>query len=138
MFAQEIKHGMQIEHPDPWLEDGTAWEFPRAAITYPVRFGGWVEHVSGGHSGSATEARALWRPSAEVAAKAYDMVVPGHGTDKVSTLRLWKAAAPAHIDLNAFNTGDYARAASAQNEYQNISRQLYPDASRPAGGELRL
>jgi starch phosphorylase len=133
MFAQEIKNGMQIEHPDPWLEDGTAWEFPRAAITYPVRFGGWVEHI-----GTGAEARALWRPNAEVAAKAYDMVVPGHGTDKVSTLRLWKAAAPAHIDLNAFNTGDYARAASAKNEYENISWVLYPNDSTPAGRELRL
>ena len=133
MFAQEIKNGSQIEHPDPWLEDGTAWEFPRAALTYPVRFGGWVEH-----SGFGANARALWRPSAEVAAKAYDMVIPGHGTAKVSTLRLWKAAAPAHIDLNAFNTGDYARAASAKNEYENISWVLYPNDSTPAGRELRL
>ncbi len=133
MFAQEIKHGAQIEHPDPWLEDGTAWEFPRAALTYPVRFGGWVEH-----SGEGANARALWRPNAEVAAKAYDMVIPGHGTAKVSTLRLWKAAAPAHIDLNAFNTGDYARAASAKNEYENISWVLYPNDSTPAGRELRL
>jgi len=133
MFAQEIKNGTQVEHPDPWLEDGTAWEFPRAAVTYPVRFGGWVEHA-----GTGADARALWRPSAEVAAKAYDMVIPGHGTDKVSTLRLWKAAAPSHIDLNAFNTGDYARAASAKNEYENISWVLYPNDSTPAGRELRL
>ncbi len=133
MFAQEIKDGQQVEHPDPWLEDGTAWEFPRAAISYPVRFGGWVEHQGGG-----VDARALWRPSAEVAAKAYDMVIPGHGTDKVSTLRLWKATAPSHIDLNAFNTGDYARAASAKNEYENISWVLYPNDSTPAGRELRL
>jgi starch phosphorylase len=133
MFAQEIRDGSQIEHPDPWLEDGSAWEFPRAGISYPVRFGGWVEHT-----GAGADARALWRPSAEVAAKAYDMVIPGHGTDKVSTLRLWKAAAPAHIDLNAFNTGDYARAASAKNEYENISWVLYPNDSTPAGRELRL
>ena len=133
MFAQEIKGGCQIEHPDPWLEDGSCWEFPRAGITYPVRFGGWVEH-----SGSGATARALWRPAAEVAAKAFDMVIPGHGTRKVSTLRLWKAAAPAHIDLNAFNTGDYARAASAKNEYENISWVLYPNDSTPAGRELRL
>ena len=138
MFAQEIKAGVQIEHPDPWLEDGTAWEFPRAALTYPVRFGGWVEHMASGHAGSGTEARALWRPSGEVAAKAYDMVIPGHGTDKVSTLRLWKAAAPSHIDLNAFNTGDYGRAAAAKNEYENISWVLYPNDSTPAGRELRL
>ena len=138
MFAQEIRAGAQIEHPDPWLEDGTAWEFPRAAVHYPVRFGGWVEHSGSGDGSGAGTARALWRPSAEVAAKAYDMVIPGHGTDKVSTLRLWKAVAPAHIDLNAFNTGDYARAATAKNEYENISWVLYPNDSTPAGRELRL
>ncbi|MEY4140625.1 MAG: hypothetical protein RLZZ371_2807, partial [Pseudomonadota bacterium] len=69
---------------------------------------------------------------------AYDMVVPGHGTEKVSTLRLWKAVAPDHIDLGAFNTGDYARAAFAKNEYENISWVLYPNDSTPAGRELRL
>ena len=129
MFAQDIQNGAQMEYPDPWLENGTPWEFPRADISYPVRFGGWVEHVDG---------KALWRHAGEVAAKAYDMVVPGHGTEKVSTLRLWKAVAPAHIDLNAFNTGDYARAASMKNEYENISWVLYPNDSTPAGRELRL
>ena len=138
MFAQEIKAGCQIEHPDPWLEDGTPWEFPRPAVTYPVSFGGWVEHMKPGDGSTGAEARALWRPSGEVAAKAYDMVVPGHGTRKVSTLRLWRAAAPAHIDLNAFNTGDYARAASVKNEFENISWVLYPNDSTPAGRELRL
>ncbi|MBP8134958.1 MAG: glycogen/starch/alpha-glucan phosphorylase, partial [Rhodoferax sp.] len=129
MFAQDIQGGCQTEYPDPWLQDGTPWEFPRADITYPVRFGGWVEHLNG---------KAVWQPSGEVEAKAYDMVIPGHATSKVSTLRLWKAVAPAHIDLGAFNTGDYARAASAKNEYENISWVLYPNDSTPAGRELRL
>ena len=129
MFAQEIQNGAQVEHPDPWLKDGTPWEFPRWELSYPVRFGGWVEHVDG---------KAVWRPAGEVAAKAYDLVIPGHGTKKVSTLRLWKATAPAHIDLNAFNTGDYQRAATAKNEYENISWVLYPNDSTPAGRELRL
>jgi starch phosphorylase len=129
MFAQEIQHGCQVEYPDPWLADGTTWEFPRAGISYPVRFGGWVEHGGG---------KATWRAAGEVAAKAYDMVVPGHGTPHVSTLRLWKAVAPAHIDLHAFNTGDYARAAGVKNEYENISWVLYPNDSTPAGRELRL
>ena len=133
MFAQEIQAGCQVEYPDPWLADGTPWEFPRSGIAYPVRFGGWVEHV-----GSGDAAKAVWRPAAEVAAKAHDMVVPGHGTSKVSTLRLWKAVAPAHIDLHAFNTGDYARAAGVKNEYENISWVLYPNDSTPAGRELRL
>jgi starch phosphorylase len=129
MFAQEIQRGCQVEYPDPWLANGTPWEFPRAGLSYPVQFGGWVEHQAG---------RPIWRPAGEVAAKAYDMVVPGHGTDKVSTLRLWKAVAPEHIDLHAFNTGDYARAAGVKNEYENISWVLYPNDSTPAGRELRL
>jgi starch phosphorylase len=129
MFAQEIQNGCQIEYPDPWLENGTAWEFPRSGISYPVRFGGWVEHNAG---------KATWRAAGEVAAKACDMVIPGHGTEKVSTLRLWKAQAPAHLDLHAFNTGDYARAAGIKNEYENISWVLYPNDSTPAGRELRL
>jgi glycogen phosphorylase len=129
MFAQAIKAGSQVEYPDPWLQNGTPWEFPRADITYPVRFGGWVEHVDG---------TATWRHAGEVSAKAYDMVIPGHGTEKVSTLRLWKATAPSHIDLGAFNMGDYARAANTKNEYENISWVLYPNDSTPAGRELRL
>ncbi|MEO7940348.1 MAG: glycogen/starch/alpha-glucan phosphorylase, partial [Burkholderiaceae bacterium] len=89
MFAQEIQSGNQMEYPDPWLKDGTPWEFPRSERAYPVRFGGWVDHANG---------TANWRHDAEVVAKAYDMVIPGHGNRKVSTLRLWKAAAPSHID----------------------------------------
>ncbi len=129
MFAQDIQNGCQTEYPDPWLQNGTPWEFPRADIVYPVRFGGWVEHGNG---------KVVWRHADEVAAKAYDMVIPGHGTERVSTLRLWKAAAPAHFDLGAFNTGDYARAAGTKNEYENISWVLYPNDSTPAGRALRL
>jgi len=132
MFAQSILGGRQIEHPDPWVEDGTPWEFPRSGLAYPVRFGGWVEQAEG-----PAEAPA-WRHAGEVAAKAYDMVVPGHGTERVSTLRLWKAMAPSQIDLHAFNSGDYARAAEYKNEFENISWVLYPNDSTPAGRELRL
>ena len=132
MFKQSIQGGRQVEHPDPWLEDGTPWEFPRSGVHYPVRFGGWVEPAA---EPSHTP---TWRPAGEVNAKAYDMVIPGHGTRRVSTLRLWKAAAPSQIDLHAFNTGDYARAAEFKNQYENISWVLYPNDSTPAGRELRL
>jgi len=132
MFAQSIQEGRQIERPDPWLLDGSPWEFPRPGIAYPVRFGGWVEPAA--QPGQAPR----WHPGGEVSAKAYDMVIPGHGTERVSTLRLWKAVAPAQIDLHAFNSGDYARAAEFKNEYENISWVLYPNDSTPAGRELRL
>ncbi|MCE2909535.1 MAG: glycogen/starch/alpha-glucan phosphorylase, partial [Burkholderiaceae bacterium] len=132
MFKQHIQGGRQVEYPDPWLEDGTPWEFPRSHVGYRVRFGGWVE--------PATDPSLVptWRHAGEVNAKAYDMVVPGHGTERVSTLRLWKAVAPSQIDLHAFNSGDYARAAEFKNEYENISWVLYPNDSTPAGRELRL
>jgi starch phosphorylase len=132
MFAQTIQGGRQVEHPDAWLDDGTPWEFPRWGLSYPVRFGGWVEPaVLPGHA-------PVWRHADEVKAKAHDLVIPGHGTSRVSTLRLWKAAAPAQIDLHAFNSGDYARAAEFKNQFENISWVLYPNDSTPAGRELRL
>ena len=132
MFKQNIQDGRQVEYPDPWLEDGTPWEFPRFGVHYPVRFGGWVEAAA--QAGQPP----VWRHAGEVNAKAYDMVIPGHGTQRVSTLRLWKAVAPSQIDLHAFNSGDYARAAEFKNEYENISWVLYPNDSTPAGRELRL
>ena len=132
MFAQSIQGGRQVEHPDPWLVDGTPWEFPRSGVAYPVRFGGWVEPAV------LPGAAPTWHHAGEVNAKAYDMVVPGHGTERVSTLRLWKAVAPSHIDLHAFNSGDYARAAEFKNEFENISWVLYPNDSTAAGRELRL
>jgi glycogen phosphorylase len=132
MFKQSIHGGRQVEHPDSWLEDGTPWEFPRCGVAYPVRFGGWVEPAAD------PSLVPTWRHTGEVNAKAYDMVVPGHGTPRVSTLRLWKAVAPSQIDLHAFNSGDYARAAEFKNQFENISWVLYPNDSTPAGRELRL
>ena len=129
MFAQAIQEGCQVEYPDPWLINGTPWEFPRPSLDYLVQFGGHVETTNG---------KPVWHPAGEVLAKAYDFVIPGHGNDRVSTLRLWRAAAPAQLDLNAFNSGDYARAAGIKNEYENISWVLYPNDSTPAGRELRL
>ncbi len=132
MFKQSIQGGRQVEYPDPWVEDGTPWEFPRSEVHYTVRFGGWVEPAAD------PSLVPTWRHGGEVNAKAYDMVIPGHGTQRVSTLRLWKAVAPSQIDLHAFNTGDYARAAEFKNQYENISWVLYPNDSTPAGRELRL
>ena len=130
MFAQSIHDGQQVELPDSWLDNGTPWEFARPEVSYEVHFGGWVER--------SDDNEAQWRPHDELRAKAFDMVIPGHGTDRVATLRLWKAAAPAHLDLDAFNRGDFARAAEFKNRFESISWVLYPNDSTPAGRELRL
>lgn len=129
MFAQSIEQGAQVESTDRWLVNGYPWEFPREGTSYPVGFGGRVDVEDG---------RAVWRPAEEVLAQAYDLLIPGFRSEHVSTLRLWRAAAPEHIDFDAFNSGDYARAAAVKNHYENISWVLYPNDSTPAGRELRL
>src|SRR5512138_329338 len=44
MFRQELVDGWQVEQPDEWLASAHPWEFPRPERTYPVSFGGKVEH----------------------------------------------------------------------------------------------
>jgi starch phosphorylase len=129
MFAQRLEHGAQTEGPDAWLVGGTPWEFPRVGATYTVRLGGTVEQVNG---------KSVWTNGTVVLARAHDMVVPGHGTERVSTLRLWKALAPQALDLQAFNAGDIAAAAAYKNQCESISWVLYPNDSTEAGRELRL
>ena len=129
MFAQKIDGGEQVEYPDPWLANGTPWEFPRPSLDASVGFGGHVEERN---------VRMLWHPAERVTAKAFDMVVPGHHVETVSTLRLWKAVAPAHIDLATFNSGQFADAAQAKNAAEAISWVLYPNDSTHAGHQLRL
>nr|MBP6484201.1 glycogen/starch/alpha-glucan phosphorylase [Rhodoferax sp.] len=102
---------------------------PRVDATYTVRLGGTVEQVDG---------KPVWTNAHTVLARAHDMVVPGHGTQRVSTLRLWKALAPQALDLQAFNAGDIAAAAAYKNQCESISWVLYPNDSTEAGRELRL
>ena len=53
-----------------------------SGLAYPVRFGGRVEPPA------SAGKPPTWHHAVEVNAKAYDMVVPGHGTQRVSTFRL--------------------------------------------------
>jgi starch phosphorylase len=131
MFAQSIQGGRQVEHPDAWLEDGTPWEFPRWGVHYPVRFGGWVEPAAA-------------RPRPGVAARRRGQRQGLRHGDPRPRHRARQHAAPVEgrgagqIDLQAFNSGDYARAAEFKNQFENISWVLYPNDSTPAGRELRL
>ena len=129
MFAQRVLNGYQVEQPDDWLKFGNPWEFPRPDTTYEIRFGGWVRRDEDG---------AHWVDTEAVLAMAYDVIVPGHGTRAVSTLRLWHAKAAESLDLALFNQGDYMRAVRAKNLSENVTRVLYPDDSSYQGRELRL
>ncbi len=129
MFAQHVLNGYQVEQPDDWLKFGNPWEFPRPDTTYVIHFGGWVRRNEDG---------AQWLDTEAVLAMAYDLIVPGHGTRAVSTLRLWHAKAAESLDLALFNQGDYMRAVRAKNLSENVTRVLYPDDSSYQGRELRL
>ena len=129
MFVQRIQDGQQVEVPDPWLALGDEWCVPRRDIRYPVGFGGRVEGDGHGRT---------WHPAEMVEADAYDFIVPGHGTRRITTLRLWEARAIEPIDFAAFSRGDHDVAAMPSARAESLNWVLYPDDSTVAGRELRL
>jgi starch phosphorylase len=129
MFAQVIQDGRQVEQPDEWLRHGTPWELMRPELRYPVGFGGMVANEAG---------LRRWLPAETLVAQAFDFIVPGHGTQRVSTLRQWNAQASRPIDFAAFSRGDHAASAQHLHNAEALNWVLYPDDSTPAGRELRL
>jgi starch phosphorylase len=135
LFAQEIRDGWQHELPERWLAFGNPWEFERLEAEYSVRFGGTVEHIGGGPSGTA---RSLWYPDERVLAVAHDTPVVGWRGRHVNTLRLWSARSTTPVHLSAFNQGDFVGATAPRAQAEAISRVLYPSDATPLGQELRL
>ena len=133
MFKQSIEHGQQIENPDNWLRYGNIWEFQRPEATYNIKFYGHVLHVL-----EHNVMNSHWVDSEHVVAMAFDMPVPGYGTDTVNSLRLWSAKAAREFDLRHFNDGNYERAVEERVDTETISKVLYPNDSSASGRELRL
>jgi starch phosphorylase len=129
MFAQGIQDGRQVERPDEWLRGGNPWEFARDEIHYAVGFGGTVVSDGGARR---------WMPAEALDAQAYDFVVPGHGTERVSTLRQWHARSARPLDYPIFCRGDHLGASRHQTLADSLNWVLYPDDSTAAGRELRL
>lgn len=134
IFDQKIINGYQVESPDEWLRYGNPWEICRGEYLYPVHFYGRVLHYTDARGKEIAELV----DTQEVLAMAYDVPVPGYGTDTVNTLRLWQAQSPHGFQFNYFNHGDYIRAIEDIALVENISRVLYPNDSIFEGQELRL
>ena len=98
MFAQQIAGGRQVEVPDDWLKRGNPWEIQRPELRWLVGFGGQVQAEGSGRR---------WLPAERVVATAFDFIVPGHGTDRVATLRQWHASSEQPIDFAAFCRGEH-------------------------------
>ncbi|HEY8119345.1 MAG TPA: glycogen/starch/alpha-glucan phosphorylase [Methylophilaceae bacterium] len=133
MFRQAIVHGQQVENPDNWLRYGNIWEFQRPESTYIVKFFGEVVEFP---TEQGVEHR--WIDAEHVVAMAYDVPIPGYGTETVNNLRLWSAKATREFDLLHFNDGNYEKAVEERNATESISKVLYPNDASASGKELRL
>jgi starch phosphorylase len=133
MFKQVIEYGQQMENPDNWLRYGNVWEFQRPEASYFIKFYGKVVQVP-----TEQGTKSIWVDAEHVVAMAYDVPVPGYGTETVNNLRLWSAKATKEFDLSHFNDGNYEQAVEGRNETETISKVLYPNDSSASGRELRL
>ena len=133
LFRQTFVDGWQQERPDEWLSTGTPWEFVRAGIAYPVRFGGEVELVRDGDA-----IQHVWRYKDEMLAVAHDLPIVGWRGRRVNMLRLWRPIVSEPLHLETFNEGRHVEAQAAQARADAISKVLYPSDSTAEGQELRL
>ncbi|PPD01096.1 MAG: glycogen phosphorylase [Methylotenera sp.] len=134
MFRQSIENGRQVENPDNWLRYGNIWEFQRPEATYNIKFHGHVVKFPNDRGEEVQH----WVDAEHVIAMAYDVPVPGYGTETVNNLRLWSAKAAREFDLSHFNDGNYEKAVEERNATENISKVLYPNDTSVLGKELRL
>ncbi|KAH9324752.1 hypothetical protein KI387_004930, partial [Taxus chinensis] len=131
LFKQSFTEKGQQESAENWLEKFSPWEIVRHDVIYPIRFYGKVEVTPSG-------AR-RWVDGEQLQALAYDVPIPGYGTNNTISLRLWEAKAAAEdFDLYAFNEGDYEKAAHLHSKAQQICAVLYPGDVTEEGKLLRL
>jgi len=134
IFRQKIAEGGQVEIPDNWLRYRNPWELDRQEHLHPVKFYGNVTTITD----AAGRKHYAWVDTEDVMAMAYDVPVPGYGTNTVNTMRLWSAKSTREFDLDFFNVGNYIRAVEKKMMSENISKVLYPADDIPEGKELRL
>lgn len=130
IFRQNMEDGWQMEEPEDWLIQGNAWEFRRPEVVYDIDFGGKVTMGKDG--------KAVWTPSEQLQAIAFDLPIVGWEGRHVNTLRLWSARQAESMNLKKFNDGDFMAAARQQILAETVSKVLYPGDHTEQGRELRL
>ncbi|MBU2646307.1 glycogen/starch/alpha-glucan phosphorylase [bacterium] len=134
MFKQSIRKLQQRESPDNWLRYGNAWEFRRAQDIELVQFYGKTHKYRGNDGDWFSE----WVDTDNVVALAYDVPIPGYGTNTVNSLKLWTATSSREFNLQSFNTGDYIGSIVDKHQSEVLSKVLYPNDTSYQGKELRL
>jgi starch phosphorylase len=132
IFEQDIVNGYQVEKADNWLKLGNPWEIMRRNLIFKVKFYGRVVQDSSNHL------KFNWVDTQDVNALAYDIPIPGYGTNTVNNLRLWEAKATSSFNFQDFNTGNYVAAVAEKTDSETISKVLYPNDTIDKGKFLRL
>ncbi|MGE5811933.1 MAG: glycogen/starch/alpha-glucan family phosphorylase, partial [Ignavibacteria bacterium] len=133
IFEQEIDNGWQVEKADNWLSFGNPWEIMRRELEYRVKFYGKSVAVN-----TNGKMKFDWIDTEDLLAVAYDVPVPGYGTETVNNLRLWRAKATSEFSFKDFNMGNYLQAVERKDNSENISKVLYPNDTIDKGKYLRL
>jgi len=135
IFKQNIVEGRQVESPDFWLASGTyPFEVARPDITYPVRFGGFIED----YTDEVGDWRQRWVGGEIIQAMAYDNPIPGFDTLNTNNLRLWRACPAEEFNFEKFNESEYSEAVEARRRAEDLSAVLYPNDNKYEGKVLRL
>ncbi|MDR2005682.1 MAG: glycogen/starch/alpha-glucan family phosphorylase, partial [Acidaminococcales bacterium] len=134
LFQQKIVDGNQIEFPDRWISNYSAWQWPKRDKAMEVRFGGIVQMQKEGDS-----LRFIHTDYEAVLAVPYDMPIVGYGNNIVNTLRLWSAEVmPATEEILLSNRQEYKKAVEYKYAVESLSEVLYPDDSNYQGKRFRL
>lgn len=132
IFEQDIVNGYQVERADNWLKLGDPWEIMRRNLIFKVKFYGRI--IQDG----SNNLNFKWVDTQDVNALAYDIPIPGYGTNTVNNLRLWEAKATSSFNFQDFNTGNYVAAVAEKTDSETISKVLYPNDTIDKGKFLRL
>ncbi|MEG0972400.1 MAG: glycogen/starch/alpha-glucan phosphorylase [Lachnospiraceae bacterium] len=135
LFTQKIVDGRQVEVPDNWLKNGYPWERRKANKAVEIKYKGEV--VSKEVNGRLVFEQKNYE---SVLAVPYDVpIIGGNAPQNIHNLRLWSAE-PMENELNMdfFNSGNFAKAVGYKSETEAISYILYPEDSSASGRELRL
>ncbi|KAK9365881.1 glycosyl transferase [Lipomyces kononenkoae] len=134
IFKQRIVDGYQVESPDYWLTFSNPWEIPRYEIQIDIMFYGYTRKYTN-DDGKVVH---VWEGGEQVQAVAYDVPVPGYGTETTNNLRLWASKPTREFDFEKFNAGDYESSVRESEKAETISAVLYPNDNFYSGKELRL
>ncbi|VXD23359.1 Glycogen phosphorylase [Planktothrix serta PCC 8927] len=133
-FDQEIRNGWQVEKIDKWLRYGNPWEIERPEATVNVKLGGHTE----AYYDDQGRYRVRWIGHRCIKGVPYDTPISGYQSQRINTLRLWKAEPIVSLNYQDFNIGDYYGTVLEKPFVELLTKVLYPHDELIQEKQLRL